>query len=200
VLGERRIGEIWIAGPNVTRGYWNNPELTVATFGARTSSGEGPFLRTGDLGFLEHGELHVTGRLKDLLIVNGRNHYPQDIEQTVTRCDDAFVGRPAAAFAVTENDREGVAVVQEVAKSFLALYPARIRAERVRDIKTRIHRVVATEHGIVLKRVLLVPQGTLPMTTSGKIERAHSRKLFLNGKLTEIWAPRASAGASRSAG
>src|ERR1041384_2799655 len=82
-LPEGKVGEIWIAGPSVTGGYWNNPEATRASFGAYRADGDGPFLRSGDLGFFDRGELFVTGRIKDLIILNGRNHYPHDIERSV---------------------------------------------------------------------------------------------------------------------
>jgi acyl-CoA synthetase (AMP-forming)/AMP-acid ligase II len=192
-LGQREVGEIWITGPNVTQGYWNNPTLSEQTFGARTLQGEGPFLRTGDLGFLESGQLYVTGRLKDLLIVNGKNHYPQDIEHTVAHCAEAFVGRPGAAFLLPEEGQESLAVVQEVSKSFLGRQGDGHKASAVRELKARIRDTVVREHGLALKHVLLVPQGSLPMTTSGKIQRSYAQKLLLDQQFQEIWAPPLSA-------
>ncbi len=187
-LGEREIGEIWLSGANVTRGYWNDPDLTEHTFGAHTSQGEGPFLRTGDLGFFDQGELYVTGRIKDLLIISGKNHYPQDVEHTAALCDEAFTGRPAACFLVHEQEREALVVVQEISKSFVARHGEASRAGLMRALKAKIRDAVAREHGLALKHVLLVPQGTLPMTTSGKIQRSYSRQLFLAGEFKEVWA------------
>lgn len=186
-LREREVGEIWISGPNVAQGYWNNPELSRVTFQAYTEGGDGPFLRTGDLGFMEDGELYVTGRLKDLLIINGKNHYPQDIEQTVARCDEVFTGRPAAVFLVPERGHEALALVQEVSKSFLARRGREFRSSVVQELKTKIRDSVLQEHGLALKHVLLVPQGAVPVTTSGKIQRSYAQKLLLEQKFREIW-------------
>jgi acyl-CoA synthetase (AMP-forming)/AMP-acid ligase II len=184
-LAEREVGEIWVSGPNVAQGYWNNAELSRITFAAFTREGEGPFLRTGDLGFMQRGELYVTGRIKDLLIVNGKNHYPQDIEQTAVQCDEAFTGRPGAAFLVPEN--EALALVQEVSKSFFARRGREFRGNVVRDLKAKIRDGVLREHGLALKHVLLVPQGSLPLTTSGKIQRSYAQKLLLEGQFREVW-------------
>src|SRR5207249_6352627 len=109
------VGEIWISGPSVTRGYWNRPEETERVFGARLAdTGEGPFLRTGDLGFLWRSRLLVTGRLKDVIIVRGRKHYPQDIELTVERSHPAIRPGCAAAVSVPGPGGEGVVIVAEV--------------------------------------------------------------------------------------
>src|SRR6202041_677670 len=110
-----RVGEIWVSGPNVTQGYWNNPKETAETFRAfLKDSGEGPFLRTGDLGFLHEDELFVTGRLKDLIIIRGRNLYPEDIELTVARCHKGLRPGCTVAFSVQDEFDEGLAIVQEV--------------------------------------------------------------------------------------
>ncbi len=186
-LPERVVGEIWISGPNVACGYWNNPGLSRDTFEAYTHTGDGPFLRTGDLGFVEDGQLYVTGRLKDLLIVNGKNHYPQDIEHSVSACDDALTGRPGAVFLVPERDDEALALVQELSKSFMARSDASHRAALVGELKARIRDAVLREHGVALKHVLLVPQGTVPLTTSGKVQRSYARKLLLAQQFREDW-------------
>jgi len=115
-----RVGEIWVSGPSVATGYWNDPEATEETFGARLAdTGEGPFLRTGDLGFLrEDGELFITGRIKDLIIIRGRNHYPQDIELSVVQSNPAAF-RPGccAVFSIDVEEEERLVVVQELARS-----------------------------------------------------------------------------------
>ena len=144
----QQIGEIWLAGASTAQGYWNNPEETARTFGAMLrDTGEGPFLRTGDLGFVKDGEVFVTGRLKDLLIVRGRNHYPQDIERTVEQCHALFRVGGAAAFSVQEAGEEVVVVVQEVERQSAALaideLAAAIRAavSEHHDLHVSLHRV-----------------------------------------------------------
>src|SRR5437870_11038145 len=112
-----RPGEIWIAGESVAQGYWRQPDLTDATFQARTAAGDGPFLRTGDLGFLHDGELFITGRIKDLVILNGRNHYPQDIELTAERSHSAIRPVCCAAFAIDGPVGERLVIVAEVERS-----------------------------------------------------------------------------------
>ncbi|HVR98103.1 MAG TPA: fatty acyl-AMP ligase, partial [Thermoanaerobaculia bacterium] len=118
--GERRgageVGEIWLAGPSVVAGYWRRPEETAAAFGARLKDGSGPFLRTGDLGFLEDGELFIAGRLKDLIILRGRNHYPQDIEATAMASHPELGGGLAAAFPVERDGEERLVVVLEIGR------------------------------------------------------------------------------------
>jgi acyl-CoA synthetase (AMP-forming)/AMP-acid ligase II len=180
------VGEVWIAGPNVTQGYWGNPELSAQVLSAHTRDGEGPFLRTGDLGFMDAGDLYVTGRLKDLIIISGKNHYPQDIEHTVTSCDDACTARFAAAFTVPEHDREVLAVVQEVSKSFLARHAAESRNAVLAALKAKLRDSVLAEHGVAPKHVLLVPQGAVPITTSGKVQRSQARKLFMEQQFQEV--------------
>jgi acyl-CoA synthetase (AMP-forming)/AMP-acid ligase II len=186
VLGPGEIGEIWIAGPNITQGYWGNPSLSADTFAAHTDEGEGPFLRTGDLGFLDRSELYVTGRIKDLIIINGKNHYPQDIEHTVATCDAACITRPGAAFVVAESEREALVVVQEVSKSFLARHGADARSAVLATLKAKIRDSVLAEHGVAPKHVMLVPQGAVPVTTSGKIQRSFAQRLFSGRHFQEI--------------
>ena len=112
------VGEIWVSGDSVAKGYWNRPEATQETFQAfLAGSGEGPFLRTGDLGFLHEGELYITGRLKDLIIIRGRNHYPQDIEQTVNESHEAFETGMGAAFSVEIDGEEQLVITFELKRS-----------------------------------------------------------------------------------
>jgi len=172
------IGEIWTAGPSVARGYWNSPEETEETFHAYVSdTGEGPFLRTGDLGFIKYAELYVTGRLKDLIIVRGLNHYPQDIELTMDQ-SNRFV-RPGcgAAFSVEVDGEERLVVVQELGRR---LPPD--TAEVIADIR----RAIAQQHEMQTYAVVLVKLGSVPKTSSGKIQRRACRAAFLAGELDVI--------------
>ena len=173
------IGEIWAAGPNVSRGYWRNPAATQENFGAAIAGeDEAVWLRTGDLGFLgDGGDLFVTGRIKDIVIVRGTNHYPQDIEHTVESADPALAAHGGAAFAVIdETGEERLVVVQEVERS------QRRRAEP-KALAARIREAVVAGHDIVPLAVALLRPGALPKTTSGKIQRAQARRLWLEGAL-----------------
>ncbi|WP_051723659.1 AMP-binding protein [Micromonospora chokoriensis] len=165
------VGEILVAGPSVAKGYWNQPDQTARVFGTG-------FLRTGDLGFLDGGELVVTGRLKDLLIVRGRNHYPQDIEHTVERTDPVVRPGCAAAFLVPGDDEDRLVVVLEARRGAAEL--------DVGDLAGRIRRAIAEEHGVQVHTVALVRAGGLPKTSSGKIQRWRCRELFCDGELPEL--------------
>lgn len=178
--GPGTVGEIWVSGPGVARGYWNRPEETARTFRARTDRGEGPFLRTGDLGYLHSGELYVTGRLKDVLIVRGMKHYPQDLEQTA---EQHPVIRPGctAAFA-TENGPLGdrIAIVAEA--DIRQLKPP----DTAESTILAIRRSVAELHGVLLDAVMLVAPGSIPKTTSGKLQRFACRDAYLSDSLLAL--------------
>jgi acyl-CoA synthetase (AMP-forming)/AMP-acid ligase II len=178
------VGEIWLAGPDVCAGYWERPEESNETFGARlTDSGDGPFLRTGDLGFMHDGELYVTGRLKDVLIVGGRNHYPQDLETTVEASHDAIQSGGCVAFALERDGREQVVVVAE-------LQPARARVGvRLADLARGVRAAVSARHGITVDEVMLVERKSVPKTTSGKLQRAACRAAFERGELQPVQEP-----------
>jgi acyl-CoA synthetase (AMP-forming)/AMP-acid ligase II len=182
-------GEIWVSGPNVALGYWGDAAKTEAQLKARLAgSGDGPFLRTGDLGFFDaSGELYVTGRIKDMLIVSGRNHYPHDIEKTVESSHPALTPGSGAAFSVGElGEEEKLVVVQEVER-------VHRRGLDVDEVVGTIRKAVADEHDVTVHTVVLVRPGSVPKTTSGKVQRALTRRLFLENKL-EVWNPqRASA-------
>lgn len=161
-LGENRVGEIWVSGPSVAQGYWKREEISKETFQARLSDGRGPFLRTGDLGFLSDGELFVTGRLKDLIILRGVNHYPQDIEQTVDAAHQHLKPGAGAAFAVGEEGAERLVVVQET---------NRRRDMDVAAIFDAIRKEVANKHELAVSSIVLLKTGSIPKTSSGKIQR-----------------------------
>jgi acyl-CoA synthetase (AMP-forming)/AMP-acid ligase II/acyl carrier protein len=174
-----QVGEIWAAGPNISGGYWNRPEQTVSTFGAFLQDGEGPFLRTGDLGFQHDGHLFVTGRLKDLIIIRGLNHYPQDIEATVERSHPALRPAAGAAFSVEVGDEERLVVVQEVDRQHL-------RSLAVDEVVDAIRRAVAEEHEVEPWAVTLIRPLTVLKTSSGKIQRQGCRTAFLAGGLATV--------------
>ena len=184
------VGEIWVAGGSVTQGYWNRPEDTAAAFSAFIAgSGEGPFLRTGDLGFMHDGQLYITGRCKDLIIIRGRNHYPQDIEQTAGRCHPAL-GQGAAAFSVEADGQERLVLVHEVKRNWVRNFP-------VDEVAAAICAAVIAEHDIAVHALCFVKPAHLPTTSSGKVQRSNVRAAWLSAELDPIasWtSPNAGAG------
>ena len=175
-----KVGEIWVSGPNVAQGYWNRPSATEQTFNAYIAdTGEGPFLRTGDLGFLQDGELFVTGRIKDVIIIRGQNHYPQDIELTVENSHPALRPDCGAAFTVEVNGSERLIIVQEIERSYL-------RKLEVNAIVKSIRQAVTAEHALQVYAIVLVKTGSIPMTSSGKIQRHACRAGFLSGSLNVV--------------
>jgi amino acid adenylation domain-containing protein len=173
--GPAEEGEIWVAGPSVARSYWA-PELSREVFQGRLAdTGEGPFLRTGDLGFLRDGELFVTGRIKDLIVVRGRNHYPQDIELTAQRSHAALRPGCGAAFTVQDGDRDDLVVAWELAAE---------AAEGDGDEVARaVRSAVAHEHDIQVRTVVLLPRGGIRKTSSGKIQRGLCAALYAKEEL-----------------
>jgi acyl-CoA synthetase (AMP-forming)/AMP-acid ligase II len=169
------VGEIWLRGPSVAKGYWRRPSDSSATFGAALDSGEVGFLRTGDLGVIQDGELYVTGRLKEVVILNGRNVYPQDIEWAVRGTHKALTGALGAVFSV-EADREQLVVVQEVRGGDLD-------QATLRRIACGIQSMVGKDFNMPAGNVLLVRPGTVRRTSSGKVQRTMMRTLFLDGAL-----------------
>jgi acyl-CoA synthetase (AMP-forming)/AMP-acid ligase II len=182
-LGQDSIGEIWVAGANVAKGYWRNPEATDAVFRAwiEGAGDEGCWLRTGDLGFLDKdGELYITGRIKDLIIIRGINHYPQDIEDTVQKCHPALRPHCGAAFGVIgQNGEEQLTVVQEIERTYR-------QQVDIGEIVASIREAITKEHEISPHDVVLIRTGTLPHTTSGKIQRNLAREMFLAGSLAIV--------------
>ncbi|MDX3729624.1 fatty acyl-AMP ligase [Streptomyces caniscabiei] len=177
-LAEGEVGEIWVQGPNVGRGYRNQDRQTRRVFGARladAASGPGEWLRTGDLGTVLDGQLLVTGRLKDLIVVDGRNHYPQDVEATAQEAHPAVRRDRLAAFGVPGGTGERVVVVAEHARTVPLAdidVPALVRTVRA---------AVSARHGLRLADVVLVPPGAVPRTSSGKVSRAATRERYLSG-------------------
>jgi acyl-CoA synthetase (AMP-forming)/AMP-acid ligase II len=173
-----RVGEIRVGGPSVAAGYLGRPEESEAVFRARIADApeEGPFLRTGDLGFVREGELFVTGRLKDVLVVKGRNHYPQDVEHTVERGHEALHPSCAAAFSVEDGTRESLVLVVEVDGRAL-------RAAGADGVVRAVREAVLLEHRLKVDDVVLIRRGTLPRTTSGKVRRSTCREQYTAGTL-----------------
>ncbi len=179
------VGEVWIAGPSVTAGYWRRPEETAKTFGARLAGDpETPWLRTGDLGFLLDGELFLTGRAKDLIILRGRNLYPQDVELTAERSHPAMRPGCGAAFSVEVDGEERLVIVQEVERDAERRWSREPEGTGgFQAAVEAVRRAVATEHEAAVHAVALVRTATVPKTSSGKIRRRSCREDFLAGRL-----------------
>ncbi|HEY9800292.1 MAG TPA: type I polyketide synthase [Leptolyngbyaceae cyanobacterium] len=174
------VGEIWVAGACVAQGYWNHPQATKETFQAYTAdTGEGPFLRTGDLGFLIDGQLCVTGRIKDLIIIGGKNHYPQDIERTVEACHPALKPNCGAAFSVTVGSEERLVVAQEVERSHL-------RKLNQTQVMSAIRQAVSEQHELQVYAIVLLKTASIPKTSSGKIQRRACQSGFLANTLDVV--------------
>lgn len=176
------VGEIWIAGPSVAQGYRGKPEDTEQTFGGHLAgTGEGPFLRTGDLGFLRDGELFITGRCKDLIIIRGNHYYPNEIEKTVQACHPVLLSGRGAAFSFTPDPGGGeqLVVVQEVDRR-------RVNQAQLNSVVQAVGTAVANQHGVQAHTVILVEQMQIPTTSSGKIQRSRCRQLFLDGDLQTV--------------
>ncbi|MCP2728621.1 fatty acyl-AMP ligase [Limnofasciculus baicalensis] len=174
------VGEIWISGSGVAAGYWRQTEQTAQTFQAYLAdTGAGPFLRTGDLGFLQDGELFVTGRLKDIIIIRGQNHYPQDIELTVQKSHPALRLNCGAAFTIEKKGEERLVVVQEVERTYL-------RRLNIKEVVGNIKEAVIDNHGLQVYTTVLIKPGSIPKTSSGKIQRHACRHRFLEGSLPVV--------------
>jgi acyl-CoA synthetase (AMP-forming)/AMP-acid ligase II len=171
------VGEIWVAGPSVARGYWAREAETVSVFGARIAgSGEGPFLRTGDLGFLANGELFITGRIREVLVIGGRSLYATDVEGAAEDSTPALRHNCAAAFMIETGGRKRAALVAEVREDEADLDP----------VYAAIREGVGNRLGIDLAAICLISPRTIPRTSSGKTRRAECRELYLRGQLNAV--------------
>lgn len=174
------VGEIWVASVGVARGYWHRPDATQETFKAHLAdTGEGPFLRTGDLGFIKNGELFITGRLKDLIIIRGENYYPQDIEWVVERSHSALRPGYGAAFAVEIDGVEQLVIAVEVDRSAS-------KSLDVDEVAGAIRNAVAEHYELPIYGIALLKRGSIPKTSSGKIQRQTCRSMFLDGSLSSL--------------
>jgi acyl-CoA synthetase (AMP-forming)/AMP-acid ligase II len=194
-----QVGEVWVSGPGVAQGYWNRPELSEQTFQAYLAdTDEGPFLRTGDTGFYKDGELFITGRLKDLIIIGGRNHYPQDIELLVEQSHTALRSGAVAAFSIEVEGEEQLVIAAEIDHRYRTIAdeaePSSQAASQPRpslDLKalTRAVRCAVADHyGIQVHALALLKIGTIPKTSSGKIRRHACRNNFLTNSLERLMA------------
>ena len=203
------IGEVWLRGPNVASGYWQKPEESEVVFGGRMADGSGPYLRTGDLGYLRGDQLFVTGRMKDLIIMNGRNYHPEDIERVVEKASPSLRPGSSAAFCVEQDGREVLVVVAEVERRMGERRKAdggttdeRRQADRREvavlpavtpdqppdpdDLRAAVRRAVVESFLVPVEAVELLRAGTIPKTSSGKVQRFACRKLFLDGELEKV--------------
>ncbi|BAC69263.1 peptide synthetase [Streptomyces avermitilis] len=179
-LPDGEVGEIWVLGASVAKGYWRNTLATRESFRATLKNREGRFLRTGDLGFLRDGELFVTGRLKDLIVIDGRNHYPQDLELSAEMSHPALRPGCTATFSVDGGvEGEQPVIVAEAAPE---------AADEFEKITDRIRSAIGEAHGLSVRDVVLVHPGTIPKTSSGKIQRRASRTAYLDGTLSVVGA------------
>lgn len=179
------VGEIWISGASVAGGYWNRPEDSERIFRARLAGDDHgvTWLRTGDLGYLDQGELFIAGRIKDLIIIDGRNHYPQDIELTVETCHPAIRPGGSAAFSIDGRGEERLVVVAEIEREHM---PGRPGAATPAELLLAVRRAIAEQHAVQLTDLALIKPGTVPKTTSGKIQRRASRAAYLDGSLSRV--------------
>jgi len=188
------VGEIWLAGADIPLGYWGRPAETELTFGARRAdTGSGPYLRTGDLGVWYEGELYVVGRLKDIIIVGGRNHYPQDIEATAEAAHPWVRSGFTAALSAEGAGRERLVLLAEVRRppgSWRAAGPGGHQAPpALEEIRRSVRAAVADVHGVQVDEVLLIRPGSLPKTSSGKIQRRACAAAYQNGEFTPATQP-----------
>ena len=196
------VGEIWVSGPSVAQGYWNRREETELSFHAYLAdTGEGPFLRTGDLGFVRDGELFVTGRLKDLIIIGGRNLYPHDIELTVEQSHAGVRPGGCVAFSVDVADEERLVIAAEVERRYQlerhqangespgnshGSYPNGHPSADLDAVVRTIRRAVAEEHDVRVHAVVLLRAGSIPRTPSGKVQRSVCEARFRDGALGKL--------------
>ncbi len=179
LLPQNRVGEIWVKGPGVTAGYWKQHDEDKRAFNVELKDNNVTgYLRTGDLGFVGDGQLYVTGRVKDVIIIRGSNHYPQDIEHTVGHAHPALETGSGAAFSVDKDGQERLVAVHELDRQH--------RDSDLSGVFRRVRSAVASDHDLDMHAVVLIRQASLPRTTSGKVQRNLCREWFLSGQLRVI--------------
>ncbi|MFO1045731.1 MAG: aminotransferase class I/II-fold pyridoxal phosphate-dependent enzyme [Planctomycetaceae bacterium] len=186
-----KIGEIWVQSPSNATGYWNNPELSHQTFENRLADGSGPFLNTGDLGFMVDGELYVSGRSKDLIIIRGRNIYPQDVERVIERTLPFVEANTSAAVELVSTGTEQLGVVIEATRELVRTARHAEKDASVNQIFqdhiTRLRQEIGNEFEVTLDAVAFVRTGSFPRTSSGKVQRHKCRDLLQNGDETVVY-------------
>ncbi|MHC9510889.1 fatty acyl-AMP ligase [Kangiella sp. M94] len=179
-VAEGTIGEVWVRGDSIASGYWQKAPITGEDFvGILNGDTEHRYLRTGDLAFVDDNEVYITGRIKDLIIIRGKNHYPQDIEATIVNASDHIKPHSGAAFSIEDEGAEKLVVLQEIDR--------RIDPEQHLEVKEVLKEKVAENHGLYLFDVKFIRPGTLPKTTSGKIQRRHAKKVYLDERLANTF-------------
>jgi acyl-CoA synthetase (AMP-forming)/AMP-acid ligase II len=174
-LEEGCVGEIWLHGPHIGQGYWANEQATREIFQAQVSGEEDArYLRTGDLGFMLGEELFVTGRMKELMVFNGVNHYPQDVEESIVGCHSAISLGRCVAFSSWKNEQESLVLVQEINRDPARNMSHALALEIIDALKSSVY----SDHGVAASEVVLVRLNSIPRTTSGKICRVSSRKMY----------------------
>ena len=177
---ENQVGEIWVSGSSVAQGYWQQEEKTITNFQAKLADGDqGNFLRTGDLGFRREGELFITGRIKDVIIIWGRNHYPQDIEYSVQQSHQALRLDSGAAFTIEVDNQDKLVIVQEVERTYLSKL-------NVNEVFSAIREAVALHHALQVYAIALIKPASILKTSSGKIQRQACRHAFLTNRLAIV--------------
>lgn len=178
---QNQVGEIWVSGSSVAQGYWQQAEKTIATFQAKlaNTTNKRNFLRTGDRGFLRAGELFITGRIKDVIIIWGRNHYPQDIEYSIQQSHKALRLDCGAVFSIEIDNQEKLVIVQEVERTYLGKF-------NVNDVFSTIREAVALHHALQVYAIALIKPASILKTSSGKIQRYACRHAFLTKALAIV--------------
>lgn len=182
-LEENEVGEIWVHSPSVADGYWKQTEISEEVFHGRLDNDSKLYLRTGDLGFLSNGDLYVTGRMKDLIIIRGQNHYPEDLERTILASGDDLTDCLGAAFSVPGESGESLVIVHELPRGFAA--------DQTGPLLDAIRIAIASEHDLIAKTIVLIRFASMPRTSSGKVQRSQCRQSFLDDSLKVIdqWKP-----------
>jgi acyl-CoA synthetase (AMP-forming)/AMP-acid ligase II len=180
-LSAGEVGEVWLRGESVAAGYWNKPDLTRDIFGAELQDEPGPtWLRTGDLGFVDAGELFICGRLKDVIIVAGRNIYPQDIEARVIELHPSLQNGDVAACGVDAGGSQSIAIICEIS-------PKQFGNDSLEGLVALIRGTIAAEFGAPVRRIVVAAKGAIARTTSGKLQRRETQRLLESGRIATIW-------------
>lgn len=185
LCNDNEEGEIWLSGPHIAKGYWNKTDVNESQFNAKIKADPTSYLRTGDLGFVSNKQIFVTGRIKDVIIIFGKNHYPQDLEYTMERAHSAVRVSGTCAFSYNRDGIEHLGLIAEVERTYKG---------NLQEVAHAILQCVSDEHKIKISSIMLVSVLSLPKTTSGKIQRGRCRQLFIDNSFKALfhWTPAAS--------